>query len=220
MANFQTHVTVAATASTGAAIAAVNAHLTASTNMPWLILLGLIGGLLPDIDADNSRPVRLLFDLLGLVAALSILQAVKKLVASEQALLLAGAGFLVIRFGLFALFNQLTDHRGVFHSLLAACFFALLTTYVCHHFWRCEVLFSWLSGVFVGIGYIVHLLLDECFSVNLTNARMKKSFGTAMKLGNRKNPSATALMLIPTIALGWLSPSPSEMVVLIRAVLE
>ncbi len=34
----------------------------------------------------------------------------------------------------------------------------------------------------VTIGYIVHLVLDEIYSVDLKNRKIKKSFGTALKL--------------------------------------
>ena len=59
MANFNTHLSIATTASAGAALFAVNVHLIANGDMPWLIFLGVLGGMLPDIDASNSRPVKL-----------------------------------------------------------------------------------------------------------------------------------------------------------------
>ena len=44
MANFNTHLSIASAASTGAALVAVNVHLIANADMPWLIFLGTLGG--------------------------------------------------------------------------------------------------------------------------------------------------------------------------------
>ena len=38
-----------------------------------------------------------------------------------------------------------------------------------------------MSGLFVSVGYVIHLVLDEIYSVDLTGARVKRSFGTALK---------------------------------------
>ncbi len=218
MANFKTHVSVAAAVCTGAAFMANNAHLISYTQMPWLIFLGIIGGMLPDIDAHNSRPVRLLFNLLGLLAAAAMAQILKPhSLASYYQLVLAAAAYLLVRFGTFALFNQLTVHRGVFHSLLACGFFVFITTGISHYLLHWQVLYAWLNGVFIGMGFIVHLLLDECFSVNLSNARMKKSFGTAFKLYSYNDLTASVLMLACTVAAYWWTPSALPLLKVIKA---
>lgn len=217
MANFKTHVAVAAVAGAVAAAAATAAHLIDYTQIPWLVMLGVVGGMLPDIDADNSRPVRLLFNLLGLIAAAAVLQALKERTVSYQVLTLAVMAYLGIRYGLFALFAKLTDHRGVFHSLLAGLFFVLLATCISHYMLHWKALYSWLNGVFIGIGFIVHLLLDECYSVNLANARMKKSFGTALKLCSYTSIAATVLMLACTVAAYWFAPSAMPLIKAIKA---
>ncbi len=217
MANFKTHVAVAAVASAGAAATATAAQLIDYTQIPWLVMLGVVGGMLPDIDADNSRPVRLLFNVLGLIAAAAVLQALKERIVSYQVLTLAGMAYLGVRFGLFALFAKLTDHRGVFHSLLAGLFFVLLATCISHYLLHWKALYSWLNGVFVGIGFIVHLVLDECYSVNLANARMKKSFGTAFKLCSYTSLTATLLMLACTVAAYWWAPSAMPLVKAVKA---
>ena len=77
MANFNTHLSIATGASMGAALIAVNVHLITSGDMPWLIFLGALGGLLPDIDASNSRPVKLLFNVLALLGIAGALQVFK-----------------------------------------------------------------------------------------------------------------------------------------------
>ena len=212
MANFNTHLSIASAAGTGAAWIAVNVHLIANADMPWLIFLGALGGLLPDIDASNSRPVKLLFNVLALMGVAGALQVFKDSYAPYPLLLIVVGTYLSIRHGLFALFNRLTMHRGVFHSLLAALFFALLMTCISYHFLHWDVLHAWLNGIFIALGFIVHLLLDELYSVDLSNSRMKNSFGSALKLFSYNNVNASALMTIITMMLYWMAPSPMPLV--------
>jgi membrane-bound metal-dependent hydrolase YbcI (DUF457 family) len=209
MANFKAHVFIAAAASSGAALVAANVGLIDGADAPWLIFLGIVGGMLPDIDASNSKPVKLLFNVLALLGVSGVWVAFKDGYAQQQLLLGVVAIYLGIRYGLFFLFNSFTEHRGVFHSLLAAVFFACLMTCISFYFLEWDILHAWLNGLFIAVGFIVHLLLDELYSVDLSNTRMKKSFGTALKLFSYKNIPASVLMTVCTIALYWLAPSPA-----------
>ncbi len=212
MANFNTHLFIASAAGMGAALVAVNVHLIAKADMPWLIFLGTLGGLLPDIDASNSRPVKLLFAVLALMGVAAALHAFKDRYQPYPLLAILAGTYLLIRYGVFALFNALTIHRGVFHSVLAALFFALLMTCISYHFLHRDALHAWLNGFFIALGFIVHLLLDELYSVDLSNARMKSSFGTAFKLFSYNNLTASALMTLCTMTLYWIAPSPIPLV--------
>ena len=212
MANFNTHLFIATTAGVGAAVVAANVHLIAYRDMPWLIFLATLGGLLPDIDASNSRPVKLLFNVLAFMGVAATLHKFKDSYSPYPLLLMLAGTYLFIRYAMFALFNALTVHRGVFHSLLAALFFALLMTCISYRFLHWDALHAWLNGVFVGLGFIVHLVLDELYSVDLSNSRMKSSFGTALKLFNYSNMTASALMTICTMTLYWMAPSPMPLV--------
>ena len=212
MANFNTHVTIATVASTGAALVAVNVHLISNGDMPWLIFLGTLGGLLPDIDASNSRPVKLLFNVLALMGIAGALQVFKASYSPYPLLMIVAGTYLFIRHVIGALFNRLTLHRGVFHSVLAALFFALLMTCISYHFLHWDILHAWLNGIFIALGFMVHLILDEVYSVDLFNSRMKKSFGTALKLFSHSNMPASALMAVFTLMLYWMAPSPLPLV--------
>lgn len=212
MANFNTHLSIAAAASLGSAFFAVNVHLISATDIPWLFFLGTLGGLLPDIDASNSKPVKLLFFVLALLGVAAALHALKDCYAPYPLLLVLTVTYLFIRYGLFALFNRLTVHRGVFHSILAALFFGLLMTCISYRFLHDDILHAWLNGVFIALGFIVHLLLDELYSVDLSNSRMKKSFGTALKLFSYNNMTASTLMTVCIILLYGMAPTPTPLV--------
>lgn len=213
MANFNTHLSIATAVGLGAALVAVNVHLITNADMPWLIFLSALGGLLPDIDASNSRPVKLLFFVLALMGVAAALDAFRNSYHAPYPLWLIAAGtYLFIRYAMFALFNRFTVHRGVFHSVLAAVFFALLMTCISYHFLHWNISHAWLNGIFIALGFIVHLLLDELYSVDLSNTRMKKSFGTAFKLFSYSNIMASALMIVCTITLYGMAPSPQPLV--------
>ncbi len=102
---------------------------------------------------------------------------------------------------------RFTVHRGIFHSVLALVFFSLLMVCVSDYAFRQNPIYAWLNGFFLGFGFLVHLLLDEIYSVDLSNRRIKKSFGTALKLINYKNLPSSALMMLLTIFFYWATPS-------------
>lgn len=218
MANFNTHLSVAAAVSTASALLTVDVHLMAYEDLPGLIFLGILGGMLPDIDASNSKPVKLLFCVLAFMAVAAVLNALKDSYAPYPLALVVVGTYLAIRHVLFALFNRLTVHRGVFHSVLAAIFFALLMTCISDRLMHWDALHAWANGSFIALGFLVHLLLDELFSVDLFNARMKKSFGTALKLFSYGNLSASALMAICTALLFWMAPTPAPLLKNLKAV--
>ncbi len=89
MANFNVHLSVATTASSVVAVFGVNLNIVDVSHAPWLVFLGIIGGMLPDIDAVNSKPVRLLFNVLALLSATAVLSALKNYVEPYQLLLFA-----------------------------------------------------------------------------------------------------------------------------------
>lgn len=214
MANFKIHL-IGATLVSGAAVtAAVAIKLTTVDQAPLLFGLGMAGGLMPDIDADDSTPLRLAFNLLGLIGAfLSVFYALGQVRFSIVELFLLGlAAFLLIRFGILELFLRLTKHRGVFHSLLAACCFTLAATNLSYHLAGFPAPLAWLHGLFLGAGYLTHLTLDELFSVDLHGSRLKRSFGTALKPIDFKHLNSSFLMGLLTLALAITLPDPAPLV--------
>jgi hypothetical protein len=207
MANFKTHLAGAALVSGAAATAAVAMEMIAVNQAPILFGLGMIGGVLPDVDAENSTPLRLVFNALGLVSAFWAVEYGSQLHFSIAELFLLGiCAFSLVRYLLLALFLRLTEHRGVFHSLLAALAFSLATVSASHRLIGSPPTLAWLHGLCLGIGYLTHLVLDELFSVDLVGRRIKRSFGTALKpiaFNNLKTSLALGLL---TLALATTLP--------------
>lgn len=206
MADFKTHVTVAAILS---APLAASAFILGYANMNEAIfyaLAGTLGGLLPDIDADDSAAIRLVFRLFGaLVAGLAIAFSLDKLL-HWQVLALAVVSYLVVRFPIQWVFEQFTIHRGALHSLLANLMFAALAVPTAYHLFALEAKTAWGIGGFIFFGATIHLILDELYSIELSGMRIKRSFGSALKLTDWGEPLAS-LMLVLGCAVGyWLSP--------------
>jgi len=201
MANFKTHLFVASGASGVAAIACMKAGLVSSGETPVLLVLGALGGLLPDIDSDHSVPIRISFNLLAFALAFVVMFWFVGLYTVLELVAIWVGVFVAVRYIVLECFINFTTHRGAIHSLLAAVFFALCTVSLSIHLFSLANAISWVYGAFVGFGFIVHLLLDELFSVDLLNRRLKGSFGTAFKVISLKYWRATVLLSIATAAV-------------------
>jgi hypothetical protein len=206
MADFKTHTLVATVISGGLGVAALATGLATPADAFCYWLAGTLGGLLPDIDSDESLALRIVFRLFGaLVAGLLAFYWMTTLPAWQVAGL-ACAGYLLVRFGLLALFARVTVHRGILHSLLANLLFGIVAVLLSYHLFALEVRQAWGIGGFVAMGATVHLLLDEIYSVDLAGMRIKRSFGTALKLTDWQRPGLSLLLLLACLGGFWISP--------------
>ncbi|AGA89763.1 putative membrane-bound metal-dependent hydrolase (DUF457) [Thioflavicoccus mobilis 8321] len=181
MANFATHLYGAAAVSSTAAIGLFAIGLADAGQAQAYFAVGVVGGLLPDIDSDSSTPVRAFFVFIGAAAAFLVSFALIEHLALIELALVWSAVFLFVRYGLFEVFAHFTVHRGLWHSWLAALFAALATANLAYWVVGCSAWESWVFAAFTGLGYLTHLCLDELASVNLLNSRVKRSLGTALK---------------------------------------
>jgi hypothetical protein len=109
------------------------------------------------------------------------------------------------------LFRKLTKHRGLFHSVPACLLYGLSIILFSTHILHVDSFTAWLFGFFGSFGYFVHLFLDEAYSVDLSNQRIKRSFGTALKLFSFQNNIAIigSLMLYLFLAISfYVAPNP------------
>ncbi|KLV05429.1 membrane protein [Photobacterium aquae] len=192
MANFKTHLGTAALTSSIAATALLSAGHVVPVTALWLILLGTIGGLLPDVDSDNSTSMATLFRLLGGMLTFSFVGHIYKLVSMLELIVYSIFCYLTIRYNFKSVLEKITVHRGCCHSLTFIALAGLLVVWVISLLGYSDTT-SWLSGLFLFAGGLVHLLLDELYSVDLANRRIKKSFGTAMKVFSPRNPFISAI---------------------------
>jgi len=207
MANFRTHLFIASGASSIATTVLFKQDFIILVDIPWLIFLGSIGGLLPDIDSDNSRPLKILFTTLGALSAILMVIIFQNQYTTQYLFIIAGSAYFIVRYPILRLFKIITVHRGAIHSVLCAILFSLLTVFLSDYLFASSARLAWLSGGFIGFGFIVHLLLDELYSVDIGNQRLKRSFGSAFKLFSIKNLSTSLAMLISCAILFKYTPA-------------
>ena len=212
MANFPTHIGIGTLASGMLATLTLAANVVGPESLVAVTAAGILGSVLPDIDLKDSRPGQALFFGLGVFFAfVALFMGAGKYSIVELWILAAGT-FLFVKYVVHAIFHRVSYHRGIFHSLLAAVFFALLTVLAYRYLLGRHEGVAWLAGGFMLIGFIVHLVLDEIYSVDVMDTRIKASFGTALKLWDGKHIGHSAVMAAATVALFLVTPSSKTFV--------
>jgi membrane-bound metal-dependent hydrolase YbcI (DUF457 family) len=184
MSNFKTHITTSCVVGAGYGVAG---SVLLEATLPTCILAGGLCGLagvLPDLDSDSSVPVRETITFASAVVPMLMIDRFQAMGWSHETIVLAG-GILYfgVRFGVSTLIKRYTVHRGMWHSIPAAAVFGLLAFLIC----SCEdMTFRLFKTGAVVLGFMVHLTLDEIWAIDLKNFRLKKSFGTALKLWGKK----------------------------------
>lgn len=211
MANFTTHLTVAVITSTALVMFGFLGGLFGFGAAIFCLMMGVIGGLLPDIDLETSIPAKRFFVLISLfVATLSaILYTTYEPTAiqlTERAFMVWCVVFLVMRYGVIGLFNHLTVHRGMIHSVPYMVMCGLFVVHGAFYGFGMTAKLSWLLGGFLFIGAMVHLALDELYSVNVLGLRLKKSAGTALKFFESKKPLRYIILYIIVLLLFLYAP--------------
>ncbi|WP_019615697.1 metal-dependent hydrolase [Psychromonas ossibalaenae] len=215
MANFKTHLNTAAVTTGLASSALLSAGHIDLNNALWLWFIGTVGGLLPDIDSDNSTSLDSIFTLFALTVILLVLRFITdsqfREISFTELIIIPVILYSIMKYVIRPIFEKITDHRGSCHSLLFLLLCALLTTQVTWrlsqtHSQQSEII-AWLSGGLIFLGGIIHLILDEVFSVDLRNVRIKNSFGSAFKLADFDNKMLTLLTFIAICILLYISPA-------------
>jgi len=187
MADFKTHLTFSTTLGVAYGGAAYGLyHLPEQT---CILAAGLcsVSGMLPDIDSNSGRPLRESLAFGAAIVPMMLADRLRSMGVSPETTIMAGAlVYVFVRFGLGYFLKHYTVHRGMFHSIPAVAIFGLLA------FLLASGEDVWLRGYKAGgvvLGYFSHLLLDEIYSVEWKRGwvRIKKSFGTALKMYSSKS---------------------------------
>jgi hypothetical protein len=219
MADYSTHRNIGIIASIGAtavlftSTTAINTliNLKVDTNISTISLIimviaGVIGSIFPDIDLKTSRPSKFMRIFLMLAISMlsfTILEKYNKEIlniinfSTEYIVFVNTAIAVVISFITIKIIENIMEHRGIVHSVPFAIISAIILFESVNFIktsYNFENLNSLMIAILFFIGFIVHLILDEMFSVDLLGARIKKSFGTALKIVDRKNLIGTAII--------------------------
>jgi hypothetical protein len=170
-------------------------------------MAGSLGSVLPDIDLKDSRPSRALFAGLAIFFSFAVLfHFAPRLSIAEMWLLWVGT-LLFVRYGLHTIFHKYAVHRGIWHSIAAGIVCAFATAIVFYYALGRPDGVAWLAAGFLFVGFLTHLVLDEIYSVDVMDVHIKKSFGTALKLVDARNPAATSAMVVAGVLLLLVTPS-------------
>ncbi|MDR1037855.1 MAG: metal-dependent hydrolase [Deltaproteobacteria bacterium] len=171
MPNFACHLAVGAVSSALAVAYGDAVHDLGNSCSTLAFLAGVSGSLLPDLDSDTSKTLRLS----GVVAGLGAAAATAGFALSPGNFLnrpwepvhvavAALAAFLVFNTFMIELLKRNTVHRGLFHSLSVPFLYAGLWAVLCTGMGRKTVFAVWIMAAG---GVFLHLLLDACKSRTL-----------------------------------------------------
>ena len=202
MAGFHTHIAVSTAVGVGYAMwGGAQYELPLST---CALAGGLcsIAGIMPDLDSDSGIPARETISLAAALVPMLLFQRFQTHGLSVEHMALFGAPiYLVIRFGLGSVLKSVSVHRGMFHSIPAAVIAGLIGYLICD---SGVSLVRYYKAFAVTLGYMTHLLLDEIWSLEFGAGvpRVKKSFGTALKLfGDDPGATLSTYCLLGLLAL-------------------
>jgi hypothetical protein len=166
----------------------------------------VLGSVLPDIDLKESRPARAMFAGLAVFFSFVVLFSLERTYSIAEMLILWLGTLLFVRYVGKEIFFRFSYHRGIWHSLLAMVFCAFLTAWIYSRLLQRDPAVAWLAAGFLSVGFLTHLILDEIYSVDVMDTRIKASFGTALKLVDTKHWGHSAAMAAATVLAFMVTP--------------
>ncbi len=217
LANFQTHITVGVLTSGLISTVAMAAAVVTPSDAVFLTIAGTMGSIMPDIDLEGSKQSKTVFAGFGIFFAFIALFHYSQYLSIAELCLLWLAIFVSVRYFIWRLFHEFTVHRGLFHSLLANIFFAVTGAAIFYNLLEKSDTVAWMGGAIIFIGALTHLLLDELYSIDFAGNRVKRSFGTALKLYDYKKPATGVIMTVALLGVLYLTPPAGNFYTLVKS---
>lgn len=187
MANFKTHLTITVIASTILSESFLSIGFFTIYDAMIAFMIGILGGLLPDVDSEYSTSLKWVSTILSVTMISIALEKTLHHYSLIEMLILSVIIIFFIQFPLIKLIKVFSSHRGMFHSIPVAIIFGLIITITSQNFLSVKPSISWLYGLILTSTYLLHLITDELYSIDIKNKRLKHSFGSAFKLFKLKN---------------------------------
>jgi membrane-bound metal-dependent hydrolase YbcI (DUF457 family) len=135
-----------------------------STTSSLAFLAGLSGGFIPDLDHDDSKPLRMAGALAGVGCSAAVVGYVtspgsflNRPWPTGSALLAAVGAYFLFNTIAIEIFKRRTKHRGLFHSLAVPFLYGGLWAVMVASAGGKTVMAVWLLGI---LGVFTHLVLD------------------------------------------------------------
>ena len=207
MASFETHLVFTTVITGVVTIPLLSAGMVNSIEGISLLCLGVIGGMLPDVDSDHSIPIQITYKVISLILPLILIFNFANELPLLQILFAWIISTLVFYIIFTYIFLPLTVHRGVFHTLAMGIVSGELTSLFMIYGLDIADKIALLSGIYVAFGFFLHLLLDEIYSVNLLGVSLKRSFGSAFKIYDSGNIIGSIIINLMAVALFFTLPN-------------
>ena len=207
MANFKTHFITASVSSGAISSAFLTLDIFNHFQTIVAFLVATLGGILPDIDADNSKPLNLAFTIIAIFISFFTTFIIAKDLSIVEKVLFWFFVYFIVRFMVMRFFQSITTHRGVFHSIPMGILISFIVIYISFYIFKIDSTIAWFYGIFLFYGYILHLFLDEIVSVNLFGISVKKSLGTSLKIFDKKTPILYIFIYVSIIGSYFLLPN-------------
>ncbi|QDU55864.1 metal-dependent hydrolase [Aeoliella mucimassa] len=211
MADFRTHVTTSSVLGIGYAGMGIVSGMEIESAIVGGGLCG-VSGMLPDLDSNSGIPIR---EATGFAAGIVPMLLVDRFrsigMPYDRMVLITAILYFVIRFAGAQLLGRFTVHRGMFHSIPAGLIFAGLAFLICGPADEYQVRYFKAGAVF--FGFMSHLFLDELYSIQWQGGtwRLKRSFGTAIKLWGKNGWANFSTYTKLTIVAVMVASEPSVM---------
>jgi hypothetical protein len=182
--------------------------LDKSIYLSGLIFLSTYSGsVFPDIDSDSGRTINIIFNIISVLGAFT---AIIFLADSnfKYAFIIPPGVYLFIKFILSSVFKYFSRHRGIYHSVPMAVFLSLIVFQI--SYFKTDEIFGSAMGLSFLSGYLLHLVLDEIYSVYDVEQKkfdLKKSLGTALALKGI-NKFTTAFVYLGIFILVFINYNP------------
>ncbi|MBQ2849241.1 MAG: metal-dependent hydrolase [Thermoguttaceae bacterium] len=211
MPGYQTHIGWSSVAGVGLASAA---HLIYDVSLPQSAFAGALcalGGVLPDVDSESSRSFQRCLSTIAGVFSLVLASRLRDFSLTAESVVMIGATayFLIFYVG-GKIVKACTVHRGMCHSLV----FGLIAAEIVFILSSGDTQLRLFKAAAIFFGVLVHLTLDEVYSVETSGKRagrsrsggrtiyLKNSFGTALKLIDYKHMQSTIAFYVAALLLG------------------
>jgi len=181
-------------------------YMYASVPLPESVSAGVlcyISSLLPDIDSPVSKPAEFVVNICSaLVPTLLFSYFSEYHLHTSSYITLAMVGYLATGILIKQIIRRITVHRGIIHSIPMAVLWGAIVFIL---FRQEDSIIQNSMSLSAISGFIVHLLIDEMFSVvDISGGTFmpKRSFGTALKLTGM-SAFSTILMYVFLSVVLW-----------------
>jgi len=205
MAMFETHLNSAVILSGVLAIPLFNSGILDANQTFGALAFGVVGGILPDIDAKSSKPVLMFFKIFSVFFPLVFLIIFAKNFSLIEMFLLWIVAWIGLEV-LFRVFFAFTVHRGIFHTIGMGVLFAQIVILVFDYYFDYDRQISFIFGFFLFFGFLLHLILDEISSFKISHILTHSS---ALKFYSKNNILGSIVLYVLIFILGYFLPLKS-----------